>query len=159
MENPLLNVHPKVANGFLQVVINILGSLLPNMIVPSELEVDSITQDQTCRDQIAQDDLYQYKTNFKTAKLGLKTCDFIRNNFKNFPSKLPVSFHVADQDFCVEPEATLKFYDNLVNLKTSPRKNFELKKYPNGYHSLRAEISPIKEEYLNNLKEFISSKM
>lgn len=150
-ENPYIKVHNNQANLFLRILVRLLGSILPNIVVPKEIDCSKISHNQEQVDMILADPFYQYKMTFGTAKTSLNLAAYLQSNMQNWPKHIPYSMNLADQDFIVDHLAGKKFHE--INKKLHHEN--EMVMYPGAYHSLKKEVGEVCNKFVSTMKNFI----
>ena len=150
-ENPYIQVHPNQANFFLKGLINVLGSFLPNVAVPKEIDTDGISNDPEWAKKIVADPLFQYKTSFGVAKKVIANSDDIFQNLAAWPKHVPYEIHLGGHDTIVDAEAGKKFYELTKNYN---EKN-QIRIYEDAKHSIKGESGHVKETFIKHFSSFL----
>lgn len=150
-ENPYIQVHSNQANFFLRGMIHLLGSVIPNFVVPKAIDVSGITHCETHRKNIESDPFYQFLVTFKTAKNMLQATNWIYANLKSWPKEVPYNLHISTEDVIVDHLAAKEF----AFATSSYSRNNTVFYYKGAKHGLKSEIPKYKDVFVANVCSFL----
>lgn len=146
-ENPYIQIHPKQASFSLKMMVSILGTIVPKLQVPAEVNHESISHDKDFCDSLLKDPNYQYQLNFKSAKNLLTMTNYIYSNLHNWPTSVPYSLHISTEDKIVDPAASNHFFDSTGTYHDYNRVIF----YEGAFHTLKSEAKEWSDKFFDNV--------
>jgi len=151
-ENPYIQIHPNQANFLLRCIIHMFGAIIPNFVVPKELDTSGVTSDPEGRKRLESDPVFQHKATFGSARTFLKITNWVYSNLKSWPKDLPYNLHISTKDVIVDHLASKEFA-----YKTSGyNRNNNVFHYEGAMHALKDEVDEFKDKFCDNVVGFLN---
>ena len=145
LRSPLQEQKGKLA------MVNMLGSLLPTITVPSGLDATTISRDADVVKKYVNDPLVHYKTSLGLGKSAIKAIDFCFAHAKEFKPPLLI-MHGAD-DKLTYPSGS----EDFARLASENNKDVTLKLWDGLYHEVHNE--PEKAEVFKVMIEWLEKHL